>query len=109
MGEPSRDTLAAAIKSLKQSVLRQLIGDREHFWQKRYYDFNVCTYPRHIEKLRYIHRNPLKRGLCSLPEEWKWSSYRLDQREEMGTVEIESSWTEQRRKRQLPHSSQLRA
>ncbi len=42
-----------------------------HFWQKRYYDFNVRNYPQFVEKLRYIHRNPVKRGLCERPEDWE--------------------------------------
>src|SRR6266702_5460722 len=41
LSEPEKDTLADALKSLKQGVSRRLIGDAEHFWQKRYYDFNV--------------------------------------------------------------------
>jgi REP-associated tyrosine transposase len=32
------------------------------FWQRRYYDFNVYSQRKHIEKLRYMHRNPVKRG-----------------------------------------------
>jgi len=38
-------------------------ADAEHFWQKRYYDFNIRNYPQFVEKLRYIHRNPVKQGL----------------------------------------------
>ena len=45
-------------------------------WQKRFYDFNVWTEQKHVEKLRYIHRNPVKRGLVEKPEQWKWSSFR---------------------------------
>lgn len=45
-------------------------------WQKRFYDFNVWTEDKHIEKLRYMHRNPVKRGLVDRPEQWKWSSFR---------------------------------
>src|SRR6059036_3053186 len=56
LSEPQRDTLADALKSLKQGVSRRLIGDVEHFWQKRYYDFNIRNYPQFVEKLRYIHR-----------------------------------------------------
>ena len=44
-------------------------------WQKRYYDFNVFSDHKRIEKLRYMHRNPVKRGLVEKPEDWKWSSY----------------------------------
>src|SRR5438477_8784836 len=41
LSEPPQDTLADALKSLKQGVSRRLIGDMDHFWQKRYYDFNI--------------------------------------------------------------------
>jgi len=29
-----------------------------------------------IEKLRYMHRNPVKRGLVEQPDQWRWSSFR---------------------------------
>jgi hypothetical protein len=45
-------------------------------WQKRFYDFNVSTSKKRIEKLRYMHRNPVKRGLAEKPEDWDWSSFR---------------------------------
>jgi hypothetical protein len=32
---PENNTLVDALKSLKQGVSRRLIGDAEHFWQKR--------------------------------------------------------------------------
>ena len=48
----------------------------ERFWQARFYDFNVWTARKRIEKLRYIHRNPFERGLVSSPEQWRWSSFR---------------------------------
>ena len=75
LSEPQQQTLADAIKSLKQGVSRRLIGEAEHFWQKRYYDFNVGNEPQFVEKLRYIHRNPVKRGLCARAEDWEWSSF----------------------------------
>jgi putative transposase len=34
-------------------------------WQRRFYDFNVWTERKRVEKLRYMHRNPVKRGLVS--------------------------------------------
>src|ERR1700686_803807 len=48
----------------------------QHVWQKRFYDFNVWSEHKRIEKLRYMHRNPVQRGLVELPELWRWSSYR---------------------------------
>ena len=76
LSEPEHQTLADALKSLKQGVSRRLIGDAEHFWQKRYYDFNIRNDPQFVEKLRYIHQNPVRRGLCKRAEDWEWSSFR---------------------------------
>jgi putative transposase len=58
------------------------------FWQKRYYDFNVYSQRKYIEKLRYIHRNPVKRGLVASPELWRWSSFRSYYFGESGPVKI---------------------
>jgi len=116
--ETKQVTLADALKSLKQGVSRRLIGDAEHFWQKRYYDCNIRDYPQFVEKLRYIHRNPVKAGLCVRPEDWEWSSFRHYATGCEGRVEIESEWTARKRERaagklcaavELPHSSQRKA
>ena len=127
LSEPRRGTLADALKSLKQGVSRRLIGKLplkpkpalsgppEHFWQKRYYDFNIRDHPQFVEKLRYIHRNPVKAGLCERPEDWEWSSFRHYATGCKGRVEIESEWRARERERaagrlcpavELPHSSQ---
>ena len=57
-------------------------------WQKRFYDFNVWTEKKHLEKLRYIHRNPVKRGLVEKPEQWPWSSFRFYLYHETGLVRV---------------------
>jgi putative transposase len=57
-------------------------------WQKRFYDFNVCSTEKRIEKLRYIHRNPVNRGLAEKPDEWKWSSFRTYACGEEGLVKV---------------------
>jgi hypothetical protein len=55
-----------------------------------------------LEKLRYIHRNPVCLGLVAKPEDWQWSSYRHYQTGIHGTVEIESEGTARHRGWQLP-------
>ena len=99
VGEPERADLAGAIKSLKQGVSRLLIGQATKFWQKRYYDFNVHSQRKFVEKLQYLHRNPVKRGLCARPEDWRWSSFLHYATGVEGIVEIESQWTATRRER----------
>jgi putative transposase len=48
-------------------------------WQRRFYDFNVWSARKRIEKLTYMHKNPVKRGLVAEPQLWMWSSYRFYQ------------------------------
>jgi putative transposase len=55
-----------------------------------------------VEKLRYMHRNPVKRGLVATPEDWPWSSFRHYATGEAGAFEIESLWTAFSRGNQLP-------
>jgi putative transposase len=62
-------------------------------WQRRFYDFNVWTARKRIEKLRYMHRNPVARGLVQEPEQWPWSSYRSYAFKEEGAVRI-NQWGE---------------
>ena len=108
ISEPEQGTVADAIKSLKQGVSRRLVGEAEHFWQKRYYDFNVRNRRQFMEKLRYIHRNPVRRGLRVRPEDWEWSSFLHYATGMEGRVEIESEWVARRRET-VPHSSQKQA
>jgi putative transposase len=98
IAEPERAKLSLTLQMLKQSVahkLREIEGGS--LWQPRYYDFNVWSEAKRIEKLRYIHRNPVRRGLVSSPEQWAWSSFRHYLSGAEGVVEIESQWTARKR------------
>lgn len=90
VSEPERYAPAKANKAFKQSVARRQVKAGEHFWQGRYYHFKVGTPQKRVEKLKYIHRNPVHRGLVARPEDWPWSSYRHYATGEVGTVRIES-------------------
>jgi putative transposase len=94
ISEPDVETLATTIQALKVSFARcceSLRADEAGaFWQKRYYDHNVRTHQSFVGKLCYIHRNPVKRGLCTTPEEWRSSSFRHYATGEIGVVEVES-------------------
>ena len=100
VGEPEKGQLAQALQSLRQSVARRLaLCAAEPFWQARYYDFNVWSERKFTGKLRYIHRNPVTRGLVDRPEHWPWSSFRHYLTGEVCGVEIESQWTARQRER----------
>ncbi len=98
VNEPQEGSLAGAIQILKQTTSKKLKRPVEpQFWQRRYYDFNIWTEEKQIEKLRYMHRNPVARGLAAKPEEWPWSSFHHYATGVEGTVEIESFWTARKR------------
>ena len=97
LSEPKKAMLSKALQALKLSVAVQ--SKQRPFWQARYYDFNVFTPDKRVEKLRYMHRNPVKRGLVSEPLGWAWSSFRHYATGEQRVVEVESDWTAAKRNR----------
>jgi len=67
------------------------------FWQRRFYDFNLWSQRKEVEKLKYMHRNPVVRGLVDEPRAWVWSSYRSYAHGEKGLVRINDwTWWEER-------------
>ncbi len=86
IGEPQHRRLADTLKSLKQSVSRQLMGEAEYFWQNRDYDFNFRNQRQFAQKLGYIHRVPVKRGLCGRPEGWRGAVFAITQ------LELKAAW-----------------
>jgi putative transposase len=92
VNEPPR-ILAQFLKALKQVTSRKLRSQRDEFWQARYYDSNIRGEEARSRVIRYIHRNPVKRGLVAKPEDWVWSSFRHYAIGIRSVVEIESEWT----------------
>lgn len=96
VSEPPQRKLATAIQALKLGFARRVLAEqRRHqvtqplrIWQARYYDFNVNTPAKRVEKLRYLHRNPVRRGLVQAPEQWVRSSFRSYALAEAGPVQI---------------------
>src|SRR5260370_27137754 len=74
IGDPSK-----IIQAVKLSVSRRLAIAGEfsgRFWQSSFYDFNLWGQQKEVEKLKYMHRNPVVRGLEASPEDWRWQKYR---------------------------------
>jgi putative transposase len=104
IGEPERGDPGTVVQVLKQrfarAVLREMrktesVGQEPlwtdsaceaHVWQARFYDFVVYTKKKKLEKLHYMHQNPVKRGLVLEPQHWPWSSYRDYVLEQPGPV-----------------------
>jgi REP-associated tyrosine transposase len=99
VSEPERRLLSVAMQVLKQAVARRQRVATPPFWQARYYDRNIWSAEELSEKLRYIHENPLRRGLVANAEDWPWSSFRHYATGEERVVEVESQWTARKRER----------
>ncbi len=106
LGEPERGKPSVVMQAVKQGFARRLLSrlraasnqgqlslweaplEHSRIWQPRFYDFVVFTEKKRVEKLRYMHRNPVKRGLVLEPQQWLWSSFRHYAYGERGPVMV---------------------
>jgi putative transposase len=93
ISEPAKGTPSTVIQVLTQRVSSRLRRRKRNaaaqfrlpfargddalrrFWQRRFYDFNVWSLKKRVEKLHYMHMNPLKRKLVDHPRDWPWTSF----------------------------------
>ena len=61
----------------------------------------VFSEHKRVEKLRYIHRNPVKRGLVLEPQQWTWSSFRHYAYDEPGPVVVNEAQRAELRVRKI--------
>jgi REP-associated tyrosine transposase len=110
IGEPAKGTPSIVMQVLKQRVSRwlrrkprkKLLSHQlalpfpqpndslPQFWQLRFYDFNVWSQSKFVEKLHYMHMNPVKRKLVAHPKDWPWSSFSFYAREKSTLIRIDS-------------------
>ena len=109
MSEPPRSTPSTALQKLKLRTARKLKKPRRQllaaqlrlpfaapqeplrsFWQARFYDFNVYSHRKRLEKLNYMHANPVKRGLVEHPMDWPHSSWRYYYAAESASLRMDS-------------------
>ena len=107
MSEPKIGTPSTVIQVLKQRVSRRLRrkkranagqlnlsfegaeDSQRRFWQRRFYDFNVWSLKKRVEKLHYMHMNPLKRKLVDHPKDWPWSSFPFYSNPKHGLIRVD--------------------
>jgi putative transposase len=107
ISEPAKGTPSTVMQVLKQRVSRRLRAKKRRrveaqlllpfikrdvlprqFWQRRFHDFNVWSHKKKIEKLEYMHLNPVKNKLVRHPKDWLWSSYSHYAKGEVGLVRV---------------------
>jgi putative transposase len=109
LSEPAEGSPSTVMQVLKQRVSRQLrrnprkgeasqqlrlpfrhaFDSLPQFWQPRFYDFNVWSQTKFVEKLHYMHMNPVKRKLVTHPKDWPWSSFSFYAKKESGLIRVD--------------------
>ena len=111
ISEPQKGTPSTVMQVLKQRVSRELRRKKRRthpgqielpfaktaaalpqFWQRRFHDFNVWSEKKRKEKLEYMHRNPVTRGLVARPNDWVWSSAAAYAGRGPGLLSIDFEW-----------------
>ena len=70
-------TISRVLKAVKVSSTISINLARHEtgkLWQGRFFDRALRTVKEYQEAVDYIHLNPVRRGLVSRAEDWKWSS-----------------------------------
>jgi len=119
LGEPLRANPSLVMQALKQGFARRLLAklrsradplqahlwgaalEAGHIWQRRFYDFVVFSEKKRVEKLCYMHRNPVQRRLVFEPEQWAWSSFRHYAFDESGPVLVNEAQKAELRVRKI--------
>ena len=63
------------VKKVSALKLHRLRGTQGPVWQHQFWDRFVPHTREFGERLEYMHLNPVRKGLVSKPEQWRWSSY----------------------------------
>jgi putative transposase len=90
---PFAEAVLKRWRELKAPVLAKLTDEigRFHFWQPGGgHDLNVYTHEKHVQKVRYIHENPVTRGLVCTAQDWAWSSARWYAGDRTGAVKVDA-------------------
>ncbi len=77
--QPVSQRVVARWKELDASILKKITDSQGivRFWQRGGgFDRNVRDENEYAEVIKYIHGNPVKRGLVEKSTDWKWSSAR---------------------------------
>ncbi len=77
--QPVAQRAVKRFRTREASVLKELVvrDGRVRFWQAGGgFDRNVRTMEKLRDEIRYVHENPVRRGLVERAEDWAWSSAR---------------------------------
>jgi putative transposase len=69
-------TIIKAVKAISTISINVSRHETGELWQGRFFDHALRTVRDYHAKVEYIHLNPVRSGLVTRAEDWKWSSRR---------------------------------
>jgi REP element-mobilizing transposase RayT len=75
------------LDKLKQKKLAHHDDAEFQLWQEGYHPKQITGDDMMIQKIEYVHNNPIKRGYVAKPEDWRYSSA-CDYRGQKGLIPI---------------------
>jgi REP element-mobilizing transposase RayT len=78
--------------STLSQLKRSAIGKRNHtfsLWQKKVKSVDLWTHKFILQKMNYVHMNPVRAALCDHPGKWVWSSYSAYVRNSQAEIPIQ--------------------
>jgi len=73
---PKKSDISYIIKRIKggsAKLINEYLKNEGIFWQKTFYDFPVYSEKKLVQKINYIHNNPVAAGLVKNCEDYPWS------------------------------------
>ena len=89
---PAVQQFMANMKRETSYRAHKLLGEGFPGWRDRYDDVFLPNQAAIDERLRYMHSNPVKRGIADAPEAYAWSSARDHYKVGKGRIEVVSVW-----------------
>ncbi len=68
------ETIVRSWKNFTARRINALVGQGGRLWAPDYFDRLIRDEDHLFRARRYVRMNPVKAGLCSTPDEWRWSS-----------------------------------
>lgn len=75
--EYSISSIMHSMKSYTSNAANRILGRSGSFWSVEYFDRYIRNSDHYEKTVRYIHRNPVKAGLCESAEEWEFGCARF--------------------------------
>lgn len=74
--EPNIGAGMHRLNGLYAQAFNRRHGFKGHLFEERYWSGLIETEHHAFSLMRYVVLNPVRAGMCTLPHEWPWSSYR---------------------------------